>query len=847
MTLNFPELSLVVLVGASGSGKSTFAKKWFRPSEIVSSDAIRLMLSNDENTQGISEDAFELLHLIIAKRLKRGLLTVVDATNVNSQYRKQLIALAREYHVLPVAVILNMSDRVCQDRNKARTDRDLAPRIIKSQMAALKSGIHKIREEGFRRHFEFRTPELIDSVTEIVREKLYNDLKHEEGPFDIIGDIHGCYDELCTLLTNLGHTVDKEAHRITATNGRKIVFLGDLVDRGPASPAVLKLVMQATSEKLALCVPGNHDIKLLKYLNGKNVQLQHGLERTVAQLEGADPVWIESLKVFLDGLVSHYVLAQGNLVVAHAGLREDMQGRGSGAVREFCLYGETTGETDEFGLPVRYNWAANYNGKAAVVYGHTPVVRPEWFNNTMDIDTGCVFGGSLTALRYPEKELVSVPALQEYATPGRPMRETMNELSLQQEHDNILDINDVIGKQLIETRLMKKISIREGNAASALEVMSRWAINPKWLIYLPPTMSPTATSSLPDYLEHPAEAFKYFKNEGVNKVVCEEKHMGSRAVVIVCKDSEVVRKRFGIREDSIGIIYTRTGRVFFDDETIEQAFLQKIADIITERGGWEVYNTDWFCLDCELMPWNLKAQALLRNQYGATGAAGRYAMQGAVASLEQAATNPAALPLLREYRERKVMIDQFARAYRQYCWDVNGLEDYQLAPFHMLATEGKTYFDQDHEWHMEALATFAGGEGNPVIATKYKVVDLDDEAAVLDATAWWLSMTEKGGEGMVVKPYHFITMNEKFFVQPAVKVRGREYLRIIYGPEYTLERNLTRLKERGLSTKRIMAQKEFALGVEALERFVGNSPLTKVHQCVFGVLAMESEAVDPRL
>ncbi|WP_440133157.1 polynucleotide kinase-phosphatase [Chitinophaga sancti] len=847
MTLNFPELSLVVLVGASGSGKSTFAKKWFKPSEIVSSDAIRLMLSNDENTQGISEDAFELLHLIIAKRLKRGLLTVVDATNVNSQYRKQLIALAREYHVLPVAVILNMSDRICQDRNKARTDRDLAPRIIKSQMAALKSGIHKIREEGFRRHFEFRTPELIDSVTEIVREKLYNDLKHEEGPFDIIGDIHGCYDELCTLLTNLGHTVDKDAHRITATNGRKIVFLGDLVDRGPASPAVLKLVMQATSEKLALCVPGNHDIKLLKYLNGKNVQLQHGLERTVAQLEGADPVWIESLKVFLDGLVSHYVLDQGNLVVAHAGLREDMQGRGSGAVREFCLYGETTGETDEFGLPVRYNWAANYNGKAAVVYGHTPVVRPEWFNNTMDIDTGCVFGGSLTALRYPEKELVSVPALQEYATPGRPMRETMNELSLQQEHDNILDINDVIGKQLIETRLMKKISIREGNAASALEVMSRWAINPKWLIYLPPTMSPTATSTLPDYLEHPAEAFKYFKSEGVNKVVCEEKHMGSRAVVIVCKDSEVVRKRFGIREDSIGIIYTRTGRVFFDDETIEQAFLQKIADIITERGGWEAYNTDWFCLDCELMPWNLKAQALLRNQYGATGAAGRYAMQGAVASLEQAATNPAALPLLREYREREVMIDQFARAYRQYCWDVNGLEDYQLAPFHMLATEGKTYFDQDHEWHMEALATFAGGEGNPVIATKYKVVDLDDEAAVLDATAWWLSMTEKGGEGMVVKPYHFITMNEKFFVQPAVKVRGREYLRIIYGPEYTLERNLTRLKERGLSTKRIMAQKEFALGVEALERFVGNSPLTKVHQCVFGVLAMESEAVDPRL
>ncbi|WPQ61371.1 polynucleotide kinase-phosphatase [Chitinophaga sancti] len=847
MTLNFPELSLVVLVGASGSGKSSFAKKWFRPSEIVSSDACRLMLSNDENTPDISEDAFELLHFIIAKRLKRGLLTVVDATNVNAQYRKQLVALAREYHILPVAIILNMSDRVCQDRNRTRTDRNLPPRVIKSQMVALKSGVHKIREEGFRRHFEFRNPEALDSITGIIREPLYNDLKQEEGPFDIIGDVHGCYDELCTLLTNLGHTVDKEAFRITATNGRKIVFLGDLVDRGPASPAVLKLVMQATAEMGALCVPGNHDNKLLKYLNGKNVQLQHGLERTAAQLEGADPAWIEKVKVFLDGLVSHYVLDHGNLVVAHAGLKETMQGRGSGAVREFCLYGETTGETDEFGLPVRYNWAANYNGKAAVVYGHTPVIRPEWFNNTIDIDSGCVFGGSLTALRYPEKELVSVPAAQEYAVPSRPIQESMNELSLQQEHDNVLDISDVIGKQLVDTRLMKRIGIREGNAASALEIISRWGVNPKWMVYLPPTMSPTATSTLPDYLEHPGEAFKYFKGEGVSKVICEEKHMGSRAVVVVCKNPEVVKRRFGIQEDSIGIIYTRTGRVFFDDEVIEQAFLKKIADVITARGGWEAFNTDWMVLDCELMPWNLKAQQLLRNQYGATGAAGRYAMEGAVASLEKAATNPAALPLLRAYRERAVMVDQFATAYRQYCWEVNGMEDYQLAPFHLLATEGNTYFDKDHEWHMEQLAAFAGGEGNPIIATKYRVVELGDDSSLAEAIKWWEGMTNNGGEGMVVKPYNFITMNDKFFVQPAVKVRGREYLRIIYGPEYTLEKNLTRLKERGLSTKRILAQKEFALGVEALERFVAKAPLTKVHQCVFGVLALESEPVDPRL
>lgn len=844
MNLHIPDLSLVVLIGASGSGKTTFARRHFQPYEIVSSDACRLMLSNDENTKGISDEAFELLYFIVSKRLKRGLLTVVDATNVNPTHRKQLIRLAREYHMMPVAITLNLSDRICQDRSKDRPDRNIPPRAIKAQMDELKRGISKIREEGFKKQFEFRNPEAVDEITAIVRDPMYNDRRSEEGPFDIIGDIHGCYDELCTLLTKLGHTVDKDAHRLTATNGRKIIFLGDLVDRGPASPSVLKLAMQAVKENLALCVPGNHDSKLLKYLNGRNVNVTHGLQATVDQLQGADPAFINDIKSFLDGLVSHYVLDHGRLAVAHAGVKENMQGRGAAAIRDFCLYGETTGETDEFGMPVRYNWASNYSGKAMVVYGHTPVVRPEWFNNTIDIDTGCVFGGSLTALRYPERELVSVPAAREYAVPGRPIKESMSGLSLQQEHDNVLDISDVIGKQLIATRLMKNISIREGNSAAALESMSRFGINPKWLIYLPPTMSPAATSSLPEYLEYPTEAFSYFHKEGVSKVICEEKHMGSRAVVIVCKDSDVVKQRFGIAEDVIGTIYTRTGRAFFEDKNTEQEFLKLVHHNLTAGGLWETFHTDWVCLDCELLPWNLKAQNLLRNQYGATGAAGRNAMHDTLASLEQAAANPDVLPLLREYRERAVMVDQFTTSYQQYCWPVNSVADYRLAPFHILATEGNTYFDRSHEWHMEQLAIFAGG---PMIATKYKVVDLQDESSIAEATAWWETMTANGGEGMVVKPFDFITPSEKTFVQPAIKIRGREYLRIIYGPEYTFERNLTRLKERGLSKKRILAQKEFALGVEALERFVAKEPLRGVHQCVFAVLAMESEPVDPRL
>jgi protein phosphatase len=198
-----------------------------------------------------------------------------------------------------------------------------------------------------------------------------------------------------------------------------------------------------------------------------------------------EPFRIEVAK-FLDDLVSHLVFDDGKLVVVHAGLKESMHGRGSGSVREFALYGETTGETDEFGLPVRYNWATDYRGKALVVYGHTPVPEPLFLNNTVNIDTGCVFGGQLTALRYPEREIVSVKAHRIYYEPARPFlpEGTEPQRLLQHAQDDVLDLADVVGKRLIDTRLKPKITIREENAIAALEVMSRFASDPKWLIFL---------------------------------------------------------------------------------------------------------------------------------------------------------------------------------------------------------------------------------------------------------------------------------------------------------------------------------------------------------------------------
>ncbi|MEM7579173.1 MAG: polynucleotide kinase-phosphatase [Cyanobacteria bacterium P01_A01_bin.80] len=873
MKITIPELSLVTLIGASGSGKSSFAKKHFQPFEVLSSDFCRGLVSNDENSQDASKDAFDILHYIAHKRLAAAKLTVIDATNVLKEDRKYYVNLAREYHCLPVAIVLNLPENVCHQRNQQRPDRQFGSYVVQRHVQNLRRSLRGLQKEGFRHVYVLNSIEEIAAV-EVKRQPLWNNRKHEHGPFDIIGDIHGCCDELELLLEKLGYQKSVNSYQLTVTNnnstsssssspsltychpeGRKALFLGDLVDRGPRILDTVKLVKSMVEAGAAICVPGNHENKLLRQIRGKKVKINHGLEQTVAEIEALSPEirapFLEEVEKFIDSLVSHFVLDDGKLVVAHAGMREEMQGRGSGKVRSFALYGETTGEIDEFGLPVRYDWAAEYRGEAMVVYGHTPVPEAEWLNNTIDIDTGCVFGGKLTALRYPERELVSVDAAKVYCEPVKPLcKDVIYNVSttMQQQLDDVLNIDDVLGKRIINVRLQNKITIREENSIAALEVMSRFAANPKWLIYLPPTMSPVETSQLPGYLEHPKEAFAYYKNQGVTEVICEEKHMGSRAVVILCRDEEAVKRKFGIVNEGIGICYTRTGRHFFNNSELEAEFLARVNNALSDSDFWSRLNTDWVCLDCELMPWSAKAQGLIRSQYAAVGAASRPALDNTINVLMQASQNGVEVnSLLDKFQQRQEMANQYVDAYRRYCWEVNDISDIKLAPFHILATEGAVHIDKNHSWHMEQAAMLETANSQLLMATNYKIIDLNDPSSEAEATHWWEEMTSKSGEGMVVKPLEFIVKGKRGILQPAVKCRGREYLRIIYGAEYTTEENLERLRKRGLSLKRSLAMREFALGVEALERFVADSPLRRVHECVFGVLALESEAVDPRL
>lgn len=779
--VEIPELCLVALVGVTGSGKSTFAGQHFGRFEVISSDFCRGLVADDENDQSASAAAFDVLHYIAGKRLAAGRLTVIDATNVTKDARRALVDVAKAHDVLPVAIVLDVPVSVAAERNRGRADRDFGAHVVKRHHDQLRRSLKGLKREGFRKvHVLSGVDEI--AAAEIVREKLLNDYRDQHGPFDVIGDVHGCRGELELLLGRLGYVLDRDeqGRPVDAAHpdGRTVVFLGDLVDRGPDSAGMLRLAMGMTAAGHALAVPGNHENKLVRALGGKSVQVSHGLEETLSQLAGESDQFRAAVETWCYDLVSHLVLDDGRLVVAHAGLKEEYHGRASGRVRAFALYGDTTGETDEFGLPVRLPWAKDYRGRAMVLYGHTPTPEPEWVNDTMCLDTGCVFGGHLTALRYPEKELVQVPAERVWYEPAKPFLTAAGAdgdgdggaAPESERAEDDLELTDVLGKRVIETAHHGRVTVRGEYAAGALEVMSRYALHPRWLPYLPPTMAPVATSARDDLLEHPDEAFAAYRGVGVEQVVCEEKHMGSRAVVLVCRDPEVARRRFGAGPGQTGAIYTRTGRAFLAAELAE-ALLARVRAAVGAAALWDELATDWLLVDAELLPWSLKADDLLRDQYAAVGAAARAALPAAIDALATAASRGLDVTeLAARTRRRGTDADAFTAAYRRYVWDVDGLDGVQLAPFQLLAGEGVTWHDREHLWHLGLIDRLVEADPATFRTTRRLVVDVGSAggsgASPADGVGWWEDLTRDGGEGMVVKPAANLTRTRQGLAQP---------------------------------------------------------------------------------
>ncbi|THF85246.1 serine/threonine protein phosphatase [Deinococcus sp. KSM4-11] len=416
--IDLPSPSLVVLVGASSSGKSTFAARHFRPDEVLGSDAMRAWLSGDETDQSVTGEAFGSLHRAASARLTQGRLTVIDATSVRPRDRLALVQLARAHDLPAVAVVFDLPRSVLEARHAARPDRPFGSDVILRQLSDLRRTQGGLTQEGFRHVWTLRSEAEVNAA-QVTPVPLRVDRRDLSGPFDVIGDVHGCLSELRALLLRLGYCLD--GGQVSPPSGRTAVFLGDLVDRGPDSAGVLRLVMGMVSAGTALCLPGNHEEKVARALDGKAVKLVHGLDATLAQIEAGGSAFRREVRAFIGSLPSHLVLDGGRLVVAHAGLPEPYHGRTSGRVRSFALFGDVDGTRDELGFPVRRDWAAGYAGAALVVYGHTPHTAPRWVGNTVNIDTGCAFGGALTALRYPERETLSLPAQAVYAVLARPL------------------------------------------------------------------------------------------------------------------------------------------------------------------------------------------------------------------------------------------------------------------------------------------------------------------------------------------------------------------------------------------------------------------------------------------
>jgi hypothetical protein len=356
-------------------------------------------------------------------------------------------------------------------------------------------------------------------------------------------------------------------------------------------------------------------------------------------------------------------------------------------------------------------------------------------------------------------------------------------------------------------------------------------------------MSPTPSVSADEsYLEHPQEAFDYFRSQGVTTMVAEKKHMGSRAVLLLFRDEQAAVSYIG--RPALGTIYSRTGRAFFDRETEAQVLARLNADLV-QAGYFTRYNTEMLLLDAEIIPWNLKARELIATQYAHVAEAAKMDREHLLVKLRQAeAAGRDVSGWVQEMEAKLQSVQVFREAFQQYCWDVSGLEGIRIAPFHILAHSGQSFFDHSHIWHMEQARQLAGI--SPLfMETEYRVIrSAADEA---DVIKWWQDMTEDGHEGIVIKPEIFITKHGRHMVQPAIKVRGRKYLHIIYGIDYLQPDNLKRLKQRKTSKKERHALMECALSVESVNRFIRKEPLERVHECVLAALALESDPVDPRL
>jgi len=862
--IRLPHAGIIVLVGPSNSGKSTLldrlvAESVIRRTEAVSSDQFRMLVGDDEYVdwkhrprseadviyaeyQQVSAKAFEAMEAMLATRCRLNKLTWVDATHLYPEDRERLIQVARKAHVPVIAVVLDIPEKELLERD-AQREYSRGRQRVKQQVQQFKRTLRSIREDGFDASYVLKQPDEITFV------RTSNPLVTDMGTgIDIIGDIHGCYDEMMELIVRLGYVDEDGSGLYRHPEGRKLVSVGDVTSRGPESLQCLLFWQRHCAAELAYMIDSNHGWKIARYLDGRDVTLSHGDERVETELlqleqkqgqETAKRVCAE-LRTFLLDAPSHLVFSRNGVrqvVVAHAGIRDHFIGKQSKRIQDYCRYGDVEG-TDEQGRPVRKDWYVDHNSGECIVWGHDPRPYPTIVNDTVNIDQGVVFGGMLTAWRMPEREAVSVPAKQDYAgDPDSPLKRW------EQRRFAPPNIRKFKEGFTVQTASKLDVSVHGEVAKTAIDTFSHYTVPLEELTYIPPTMSPPpSVCSVEGYLEHPQDAFQYYRSQGVTRMVAEKKHMGSRAILLLFRDEQAAVQRVG--RPMLGNIVTRTGRSFFDPST-EQDVLSRLHADLTADGYFDRHQTEFVLLDAEIVPWNLKARELIASQYAHVAEASLMDRSTVLDKLREAeAVGRNVNDWLQETAGKLVNAETFRDVFQKYCWDVHDIGDIRIAPFHTLAHSTGAFWEKTHEWHMEQNREFAR-MSTLMMETEYRVIASDADEA--DVIRWWDEITAEGHEGIVIKPETFRAWNNNKMIQPAIKVRGRAYLHIIYGMDYLAPENLSRLRKRKTSKKERHALMESALGMEGIERFIRREPVERIHECVLATLSLESERVDPRL
>ncbi len=884
--------SIVGITGSSSESRSEILNRCFKIEEIVSMDELIRWIPDDRwiKDHNKSEQVESIFFSIIEQRLKRNLMTALDLDGQGRPFRNQFVQLAKKYHFTPTLIrlqeTLRASSKLDQENfSKAR------------------------RQEGFRVIYQICKDEFQDwRPTRRTSPTLRPDI---EGAFDIIGDVHGCMEELLALTHRLGYRWTGNPSDLHPDfswinpPGRRLFFVGDLVDRGPNSLEALRLVMRLTESGQAFCVPGNHDYKLARALGGMVFQKRDpDHDATLQQIRSAGPEFAEKARTWIESLPSHYFLDAGRLVVSHAGSKRSHHGRESKRILDFALYGDTTGKTDSHGLPERLNWALDYQGATLVVHGHTPVAEPKWVNESVNIDTGCVYGGYLTALRYPEREIISEPAQQEYSVSSRPLplnaslrdrvdsklgsswkSNSLNPSAVSVSKNdnpskslNFLKHNnrsaeekhswsDFQNLKVVETHTRGDVILREDEVKSTVNFLESTQCWP-WRI---PFLAPGISSADPCQdlnsagLENPETAFSYYRNNRVQEVLCVPMEYDTPFILALARDSSTAVERLGSQAGEVGIGFPVCGLLQKSEApTLAEmpSLLERIHRNLSEGNFWERSQSNVAIFECSFTSHSApvaeaKSQPKpnpnpkqLRNIMSQIASAGMIDTANILEKLERATEHGTDWHFLTQsYLKSKKSLREFTDWISKAQKNTNRTESIQVRNFQLLATQKKTFINQHYSAGAQILKPEELTERDPELFLQPAAfpLDLNNINACSSAVNLWKEHTQSGMIGWVIRPAQGAQKGRRGWVQPAFKCRGDMALKCVFGLNMTREAMNQSIQKNSLAARRSQVAREWALSLEALQRWTGQEPDWRIQECMVGMLAVKCEPTDARL